>query len=126
MEKNVTFYKCPICGNVIGLIDGDSQHLRCCGQEMVALTGNEKDGATEKHVPVYERVENEILVKVGEVAHPMEEDHYIMWIAQVTENKTTRVKLKPGQPAEARLEYIQGSTIYAYCNKHSLWKTIVE
>lgn len=126
MEKNVRFYKCPICGNVIGLIDGDSKHLRCCGQEMIALTGNENDGATEKHVPVYEKVEDEIVVKVGEIEHPMDKDHYIMWIAQVTDKKTIRVKLYPEQGTETRFEYIPGSTIYAYCNKHGLWKTTVE
>ena len=126
MEENVRFYKCPICGNVIGLIDGDSKHLRCCGQEMIALTGNEKDGATEKHVPVYEKVEDEIVVRVGEIEHPMNKDHYIMWIAQVTDKKTTRVKLYPEQGTETRFEYIPGSTIYAYCNKHGLWKTTVE
>ncbi len=126
MEANVRFYKCPICGNVIGLIDGDSNNIRCCGQEMVALTGNEQDGAVEKHVPVYERVEDEIVVKVGEVEHPMEKDHYIMWIAQVSENKTTRVKLYPEQGTETRFPYIPGSTLFAYCNKHGLWKTTVE
>lgn len=126
MEENVKFYKCPICGNVIGLIDGDSKHLRCCGQEMIALTGNENDGATEKHVPVYEKVEDEIVVKVGEIEHPMDKEHYIMWIAQVTDNKTVRVKLYPEQGTETRFEYIHGSTIYAYCNKHGLWKKTVE
>ncbi len=126
MEENVKFYKCHICGNVIGLIDGDIAHVRCCGQEMVALTGNEQDGAVEKHVPVYERVEDEIVVRVGEVEHPMEKDHYIMWIAQVSQNRTTRVKLYPEQGTETRFPYIQGSTIYAYCNKHGLWKTTVE
>ena len=56
---------------------------------------NTTDAATEKHVPVYEKVEDEIVVKVGEVEHPMEKEHYIMWIAQVTENRVNKVKLYP-------------------------------
>ena len=71
-------------------------------------------------------VEDEIVVKVGEVEHPMEKEHYIMWIAQVSENRTTRVRLYPEQATETRFPYIPGATLYAYCNKHGLWKTIVE
>ena len=50
----------------------------------------------------------------------------IMWIAQVSENRTTRVALYPEQSTETRFPYIKGSTLYAYCNKHGLWKTVVE
>ena len=126
MKENVRFYKCPICGNVIGLIDGEASHMRCCGTEMELLVANTQDAATEKHVPVYEKVEDEIVVRVGSVEHPMEKEHYIMWIAQVSDNRTTRVRLYPEQGTETRFPYIKGSTIYAYCNLHGLWKTTVE
>ena len=125
-SENVRFYKCPICGNVIGLIDGDIEHMRCCGAELELLVANTVDASVEKHVPVYEKVEDEIVVKVGLVDHPMEKAHYIMWIAQVTDNRTTRVKLYPEQGTETRFPYIKGSTIYAYCNLHGIWKTVVE
>ena len=125
-EKNTVFYKCPICGNVIGLIDGDINHMTCCGKPMERLDANSVDAATEKHVPVYERVEDEIVVKVGEVEHPMEKEHYIMWVAMVSDNQTTRIRLYPEQAAEVRFKYIPGSTLYAYCNKHGLWKAEVE
>ena len=125
-EKNTVFYKCPICGNIIGLIDGDINHMRCCGKEMELLVANSQDAATEKHVPVYEKDGDEIIVRVGEVEHPMVEDHYIMLIAQVSDNQTTRIRLHPNQKPEVRFKYIPESTIYAYCNKHGLWKTEVE
>ena len=124
--KNTVFYKCPICGNLIGLIDGDINHMMCCGRKMELLVANSEDAATEKHVPVYERVEDEILVKVGEVDHPMDKDHYIMWIAQVSDNQTTRVRLYPEQGIAVRFKYIPGSILYAYCNKHGLWKADVK
>ena len=126
MSKNVVFYKCNICGNIIGLISGDEQHINCCGKQIEKLIANTVDAATEKHIPVYEKDGNEIIVKVGEIEHPMESDHYIMWIAQVSENKTTRIKLSPNDKPKVRLEYIQGSTLFAYCNKHGLWKCDVE
>ena len=126
MEKNTVFYKCPICGNIIGLISGDINHVRCCGVEMELMVANSQDAATEKHVPVYEKEGDNLIVRVGEVEHPMEEDHYIMWIAQVSDNQTTRIRLEPNQKPEVRFKYIPNSTIYAYCNKHGLWKTEVE
>ena len=52
MEKNVRFYKCKICGNVIGLISGDMKHMACCGSEMEEIIPNTVDAAVEKHVPV--------------------------------------------------------------------------
>ena len=126
MKENVKFYKCEVCENVIGLIDGDPKRITCCEKEMKRLNPNTADAAQEKHVPVYEKIGDEILVKVGEVGHPMGEDHYIMWIAQVTDNTTTRVRLKPEESPEAKFTYVPGAVLYAYCNKHGLWKTIVE
>ena len=126
MKENVRFYKCKKCQNVIGLIHGNSENIKCCGEEMYLLNANSTDAATEKHVPVYEIDGNEIVVKVGEVEHPMEEEHYIMWIAQVSEDRTTRVRLHPGQATETRFPYIKGSVLYEYCNKHGLWKKEVE
>lgn len=125
-DKNTVFYKCPTCGNVIGLIEGNIEHMRCCGKEMERLEANTEDAAFEKHVPVYERSEDEIVVRVGDAIHPMEKDHYIMWIAVVSDNQTTRVRLYPEQEPVARFKYIPGSVIYAYCNKHGLWKADVE
>ena len=126
MKENVRFYRCPICGNIVGLIEGDMSRVVCCGKPMEQMEANTADASVEKHVPAYEKVDGELLVKVGSVEHPMEKDHYIMWIAQVTDNRTTRVRLYPEQSTETRFPYIPGSVIYAYCNKHGLWKTVVE
>ena len=126
MKESVEFYRCPICGNIVEVIEGDAKHITCCGKTMEKMVANTTDAAVEKHVPVYEKVEDEIVVKVGEIEHPMEKDHYIMWIAQVSDNKTTFVKLYPEQATETRLPYVSGAILYAYCNKHGLWKTTVK
>ena len=126
MKENIRFYKCKVCGNIVDLIEGNIQNITCCGKQMEQMNANSNDASIEKHVPVYEKHGDEIIVKVGENEHPMEEEHYIMWIAQVSENTTTRVKLLPEESTETRFKYIKGSTIYAYCNKHGLWKTVVE
>ena len=126
MKENVRFYICPICGNIVGLIDGDMNRVKCCGVAMEVMTANTTDASVEKHVPTYEHVDGELVVRVGSVEHPMEKEHYIMWIAQVSENRTTRVTLYPEQATETRFPYIKGSTLYAYCNKHGLWKTTIK
>jgi len=126
MKEKVNYFKCPICGNIIEVVNGDINRVKCCNKELEPLIANTTDGATEKHVPVYEIDNNEIIVKVGEVIHPMEEKHYIMWISLVTDDKVIRVNLKPGDEPIIRLPYVKGAIIYEYCNLHGLWKNIVE
>lgn len=126
MKENLNFYMCPICGNIVELIDGNMDRIICCGKSMIKMIANTTDAVVEKHVPVYERVEDEIVVRIGEKEHPMEEEHYIMWIAQVSKDKVVRVKLHPESKIEVRFPYISDSVLYVYCNKHGLWKKIVE
>lgn len=126
MKENIKFYICPICGNIIEVVEDNTDNITCCGKKMKELVANTEDAAVEKHVPVYEKVEDEIVVKVGSIEHPMEKEHYIMWIAEVTENRIVRVKLYPEQATETRFPYIPKSTLYAFCNKHGLWKSQVK
>lgn len=126
MKEKIKFYKCPVCGNIIEVVNGDVSRVKCCGQDPQELKANTVDAAQEKHVPIYEIDNNEIIVKIGEVIHPMEEKHYITFIALVTEDRLTRINLQPGDEPIVRLPYIKDSIIYEYCNLHGLWKTDVE
>ena len=126
MKEKVNYFKCPICGNIIEITNGDINRVKCCNKELEQLVANTTDGALEKHVPVYEIVNNEIIIKVGETIHPMEEKHYIMWISLVTDDMIIRKNLKPGDEPIVKLPYIKGAIIYEYCNLHGLWKNIVE
>jgi len=123
MSATKAFYRCSICGNLVGLINNGGGELVCCGQPMVLLQANTSDGATEKHVPVAVREGGKVHVTVGSVAHPMTEAHYIQWICVVQGNRTQRVSLEPGQAPEADFAVDDGPmTIYEYCNLHGLWK----
>jgi len=126
MRKSTKFYICEKCGNQVELIKDSGAPMMCCGQKMIVLEANTTDAAVEKHVPIYEKIEDEILVKVGETEHPMEKEHYITWVALETDNTITRATLYPEQSTEVFFPYEKGATIYAYCNKHGLWKTEVE
>jgi len=90
---------------------------------MQLLTENTVDAAKEKHVPVIEKIDGGYKVKVGEVAHPMEEKHYIVWIELIADGATYRKYLQPGEAPEAVFMVTAASvTAREFCNLHGLWK----
>lgn len=116
-------YKCEVCGNIVEVIHPSGGTLVCCGKPMTLLKENTTDAAVEKHVPVIEKIDGGVLVKVGAVEHPMLENHYIEWIEVHTANKVYRKYLKPGDKPEAAFK-LDEEVLYAreYCNLHGLWK----
>ena len=123
MAKRNEVYKCDVCGHIITILHEGAGELVCCGQPMKKLTENTVDAAKEKHVPVIQKVDKGYLVKVGSVAHPMEEKHYIEWIELAAGDKVMRQFLKPGQSPEAFFE-TNATQVSAreYCNLHGLWR----
>jgi len=123
MAEKLQVYKCEVCGNIVEVLHGGAGELVCCGQPMKLLTENTVDAAKEKHVPVIEKVPGGVKVKIGAVAHPMEEKHYIEWIEIIADGKAYRQFLSPGQTPEAIFN-IDANKVTAreYCNMHGLWK----
>lgn len=123
MIAKTQIYKCPVCGNVVEVLFNGGGTLVCCGKPMELLTEKTADQGKEKHVPVIEKTEKGIRVKVGDVPHPMEEKHYIAWIEIIADGRTFRKFLKPGEKPEAEFE-IKAENVEAreYCNLHGLWK----
>jgi len=122
MKMNVTFYRCEICDNIVGLIKNGGGKLVCCGQPMVELSANTTDASGEKHVPIVSKKDGKIIVEVGSVAHPMNEKHYIEWIAVVSAKRTERISLSPTDEPKAIFCDEPNAEVYAYCNLHGLWK----
>lgn len=122
MAKTKKFFRCKVCGNLVGLINDGGGELVCCGEPMVLLVANTTDAATEKHVPVLTRNGNQLHVDVGSVAHPMTAEHYIQWIYVSQGNLSQRVALEPGQAPAADFNIGDGPvTVFEYCNLHGLW-----
>jgi superoxide reductase len=124
MEK-LQVYKCGICGNMVELIHIGGGTLVCCGQPMNLLKENTTEAATEKHIPVVEKIgEGLFKVSVGSVQHPMEEKHHIEWIEAIAGERAYRAFLKPGLAPTATFK-IDADKISAreYCNLHGLWKS---
>ena len=123
MAERLEVYKCELCGNIVEVLHGGGGELVCCGEAMGHLKENTVDAAKEKHVPVVEKVAGGVNVKVGDVAHPMEEKHYIEWIEIIVDGKAHRQFLNPGEAPEATFQ-IEADNVVAreYCNLHGLWK----
>jgi superoxide reductase len=121
--ERLQVYKCEVCGNIVEVVHAGVGELVCCKQPMVLQKENTVDAAKEKHVPVIEKVEGGYKVKVGSVAHPMTDEHYIEWIELLADGKAYRQFLMPGDAPEATFR-IAATSVSAreYCNLHGLWK----
>lgn len=131
MTEQRQIYKCAKCGNIIEVLHVGAGELVCCGEPMEIQKANIVDASSEKHVPVIEKTEKGVRVKVGSMPHPMEESHFIEWIEVIEDGppageagKSYRTFLRPGDVPEAEF-CIEAENITAreYCNLHGLWKS---
>lgn len=123
MNKDLVIKKCLKCGAMVKVIEDchcDTCGLVCCGEVMHTLAANSVEAAVEKHVPTYEIVDGKIKARVN---HVMEEDHFIEWICLKTEDGLVERFLSPEKDSVAVFDEVESGTLYAYCNKHGLWKT---
>ncbi len=117
-------YRCEHCGNIVEVIKGGGAPLFCCGEEMALLQEQTADSSTEKHVPVIEKVNGGVVVKVGSVPHPMLDAHSIQWIEVLTGGEIHRSFLSPGGASEAFFPVGADKLVAReYCNLHGLWKS---
>lgn len=111
--KKVQFYVCPVCGNILTGTGGAV--ISCCGLTLPPLEAEKPD---EAHRITAQRVEDELYVNLE---HPMTKDHYISFIAAVTDNAVEMGKLYPEGPAALRLKIGRAHRLYYYCNRHGLF-----
>ncbi len=106
-------YACPVCGNVT-FAKGEAM-LSCCGIQLPPLSPETPD---DGHAIAVERSEGELRVSV---AHPMEKDHFIAFIAYVTMDRFEMKALYPEGDAEARFFIRGGGQVLCHCNRHGLF-----
>lgn len=111
--KNVKFYVCQNCGNVI-CSTGEAD-IACCGRKLTSLIAKPQD---EGHKIVVEEIENDFYITIQ---HDMSKTHYISFVACVSGDRVVLIKLYPEQGAEVRLPKMYRSQIYVYCTNHGLW-----
>jgi superoxide reductase len=123
MTQHLQVYKCETCGNIVEVNHASGGTLVCCGSEMKLQEEKTADKATEKHVPVVEKVDGGYKVTVGSTLHPMTEEHHIEWIELVTDKQVLTQFLNAGDAPVAVFKTDE-NVLYAreYCNLHGLWK----
>lgn len=108
-------YVCPVCGNVI--FGSGEALVSCCGITLPVLEAEETD---ENHSISIETVEDEYFITVN---HEMTKEHYISFVAALSDDGIQLVKLYPEGNAEARFKIRRIKYLYYYCNRHGLYKT---
>ncbi|MBR2387275.1 MAG: (2Fe-2S)-binding protein [Clostridia bacterium] len=128
MCDNNKFYICEHCGNLIGMISDAGVPMMCCGQKMTKLEPGVIEASEEKHLPVVSVEGNKVTVSIGSVAHPMTEEHSILWVYLETTEGGQRKCLKPDSEPTVTFALADEKplSVYAYCNLHGLWKTEIE
>ena len=120
----VKFYRCAHCGNIAIKVIDSGVTMVCCGEPMVELVAGSTDAALEKHVPVVNVEGSHVHVCVGEVAHPMTEEHLIQFVVLATTAGFQVVNLSADDEPVADFELAEGVRAlkaYEYCNLHGLW-----
>ena len=122
------FYKCPICGNIVTMINDSGVAPHCCGLEMEELVANTVDASLEKHVPVVDIDDHHVKVDVGSLPHPMTPEHHIAFVALVTTKGVRVNKIHDQLEAKTCFPLCKKEVplaVYEYCNLHGLWKTVL-
>lgn len=119
------FFVCEHCGNLVGVINDAGVPMVCCGQKMTQLIPGTVEASVEKHLPVVKVDGDKVKVEIGSVAHPMAEEHSILWVYLKTDKGGQRKNLSVGEAPEAEFALLgeKPVAVYAYCNLHGLWKT---
>ncbi len=115
--RKMCFYVCPVCGNIITSVGHGT--FSCCGITLPEVEAEKNDG---DHSICVETVDNEYSISIS---HPMEKGHYISFIAYVTSDTLDLVKLYPEQGISVRFRKKGHGLIYAYCNRHGMFKIML-
>ena len=130
----LSFYRCPHCGNVIVKTVDSGVPVVCCGGPMQRLVPHTEDMGQEKHLPVVGRScriasQNcSLTIRVGSEPHPMTPEHHIEWICLEHQDGFQLRRLSASDPPYAEFCYgkERATAVYEYCNLHGLWKTVIQ
>lgn len=129
MKQAPKYLVCSHCGNLVEQLYDAGVPIMCCGEAMQVIQPGSTDAAVEKHVPVYKVDGNKIHVQVGEVIHPMLEEHYIGRIWLQTKFGGQRKSLCAGDEPKAVFTLADGDeaiAVYEWCNLHGVWKADIQ
>ncbi|MGN7764466.1 helix-turn-helix domain-containing protein [Paenibacillus sp. 22594] len=112
--KQVKFYSCKNCGNVI--TSTGAINISCCGRILETLQIMK---GSEDHAITVNDIEDDFFVMLE---HEMSREHYISFVAYVSYDKFMLIKMYPEQNAELRFPKMYGGSLYVNCTQHGLFK----
>lgn len=121
------FVFCKHCKNMAGVINDSGVPMVCCGEPMTVITANTVEASKEKHIPVITYAQGHMTVNVGSIAHPMQPEHFIEFVYVQTAKGGQRKNLLPGASPLVEFAFTDDEpvTVFAYCNLHGLWATVI-
>ncbi len=111
--KRMKFIRCAYCGNIFWSTGGGE--ISCCGRRLSPLDAQPMDAM---HDVTIEKSDNEYFISF---CHEMTKEHYIAFVALVSWDRVTVVRLYPEQNGEIYLPRQRRETLYFCCSKDGLF-----
>lgn len=111
--KKLRFYVCRECGNIITATSDTA--VTCCGSRLAALEPRRAVGADVLKV---EDLDGEWLVTSD---HVMQKEHFISFVAFVTDNSVTVCKQYPEWDLQLILPRSRAGRLVWFCTRHGLF-----
>lgn len=115
--KNVKFYVCPQCGNLITATG--AANVSCCGKVLEEMKPVKADADEKLSV---ELIENDYYVTSD---HEMTKDHYITFVALATGDSIIMKKQYPEWDMQVRIPRLAHGKLIWHCNNHGVFYQLV-
>ena len=115
--KKTKYYVCPMCHN-ISLCTGEAE-VSCCGRK---IDPQQMQKAEENEKLFVEVIEDEWNITV---AHPMNKDHYISFVAFATGDRVQIIKQYPEWDMQLRIPKRGHGMLIWYCTRHGLFYQLI-
>ena len=115
--KKLRFYVCPKCGNIITATSDAA--VTCCGNKLSACDMRKAEESEKLKV---EDIGGEWFITSD---HPMTKEHYISFVAYVTDNSAMMFKQYPEWGVNITLPMVRSGRLVWYCGKCGLlWQEL--
>ena len=111
--KQMKFYLCPDCGNLITAMADCS--VSCCGRKLQAVSPVKAEDSEKLTV---QRIERDFFVSS---AHEMTKEHYITFVALLTADSILLKKQYPEWDLQVRIPAFGHGRLLWHCSKHGLF-----
>ena len=111
--KRIKFYVCPNCGNILTALSDTA--ISCCGKKLLPLELKKADAADRLSVEI---IENEFFISAN---HEMTKEHYISFVALITDDTLILRKQYPEWDLQARIPFFAHGQLVWYCTRHGLF-----